>query len=156
MCSAAFVITTHFVITYPFCASSLIQWYQFFLFVCMFLWQSWYHWNLCQLDASPGDVKICVHRRLLQNAPALITKSVGRLHDKLLQYLVQNAQVISKCHNPALSQKQRSTCQSLNFYVHVSAVPLNEWSRLKIWGDCLAGRSSQGRSRDKRSVFQST
>ena len=39
----------------------------------------------------------CVDRRLLQNAATLVTKCVASVHYKILQLLLQNAQVITKC-----------------------------------------------------------
>ena len=39
----------------------------------------------------------CVDRRLLQNAATLVTKCVASVYYKMLQPLLQNAQVITKC-----------------------------------------------------------
>ena len=47
-----------------------------------------------------GVVTNCVDRRLLQNTATLVTTCVASIYYKMLQPLLQNAQLITKCRNP--------------------------------------------------------
>ena len=53
------------------------------------------YYNMRQQDVTNG-----VDRRFLQNVATLVTKCVASIHYKMLQPLLQNAQLITKCRNP--------------------------------------------------------
>ena len=50
-------------------------------------------------------VTSCIDRRLLQNAATLVTKCVASIY-KMLQPLIQNAQLITKCRNPNYKMRE--------------------------------------------------
>ncbi len=61
-----------------------------------------YHINIIWnnlLQFASDVITICVHLQLLQNAAALVTKCVSWIYYKMLQPLLHNAHIITKCRN---------------------------------------------------------